>query len=419
MRGAGLGAAGLAQRELDVDRRRDVRLVLDLGLGQRGAVLRAPVHRLLALVDHVLGDELAQRPDDRRLVGEGHRQVRVVPQADDAEPLEVAALDLDVLLGVGAAGAAEVGGRHRALLRAQLAVDLELDRQAVAVPPGQVGGVEAEHVVRLDDEVLEDLVERGADVDLAVGVGRAVVQQVAAARPCGRRGSGRTGPSPPTGPPSRARSSAGWPSWRRPSAADCTCLSTQPWGFPHCTPAVCGVWPSRRRPHYSGEMVQRVHARQRPDRPRPGGAHRAAGLGVVLVQGRLARRGAGRHRRLALGRAHELQGHDQHPARPGQGHHRAVRRQLERLHLARSDDLPRDRHHRRPRPDAVHRGRTDGQLPLRPGRLRVGADGDHLGAAGRRRTTPSSGSTPRSRPPRSRPIPTGIRPSAGSTTCGR
>ena len=126
-----------------------------------------------------------------------------------------------------------------------------------------------------------------------------------------------------------------------------------------------------------------VDARQRPDRPRPGGPHRAAGLGVVLVQGRLARRGAGRHRRLALGRAHELQGHHQHSPRPGQGHHRALRRQLERLHLARSDDVPRDRHHRRPRPDAVHRGRTDGQLPLRPGRLRIGADGDHLRAAGR------------------------------------
>ena len=78
-----------------------------------------------------------------------------------------------------------------------------------------------------------------------------------------------------------------------------------------------------------------------------------------------------------------FKGTDQHSSRPGQGHHRALRRQLERLHLARSDDVPRDRHHRRPRPDAVHRGRTDGQLPLRPGRLRIGADGDHLRAAGR------------------------------------
>ena len=67
---ASSGTALVAQRELDVDRRRGVRLVLDLGLGQRRAAMRAPVHRLLALVDHVLLDEPAERADDRRLVVE-------------------------------------------------------------------------------------------------------------------------------------------------------------------------------------------------------------------------------------------------------------------------------------------------------------------------------------------------------------
>ncbi len=94
--------------------------------------------------------------------------------------------------------------------------------------------------------------------------------------------------------------------------------------------------------------------------------------------------GPGRDRRVALGRAHELQGHAQYSARPGEGHHRAVRRRLERLHLDRSDHVPRDRDHRRARPDAVHRGRADGRVSLRSGRLRVGAHRDHLGAAGRR-----------------------------------
>ena len=155
-----------------------MRLVLDLGFGERGAAMRAPVHGLLALVDHVLLDELAERAHDRRLVFELHRLVRIVPGADDAEPLEVAALDVDVLLGVGAAGAAEIRRAHLALLRAELAIDLQLDRQAVTIPARDVRRVEAGHVVRLDDEVLEDLVERGADVDLAVGVRRAVMQQV-------------------------------------------------------------------------------------------------------------------------------------------------------------------------------------------------------------------------------------------------
>ena len=76
--------------------------------------------------------------------------------------------------------------------------------------------------------------------------------------------------------------------------------------------------------------------------------------------------GPGHHRRLALGRAHELQGHAEHPARPGEGHHRAVRRQLERLHLDRPDHLSRDGDARRARPDALHRGRAHGRCLYDP-----------------------------------------------------
>src|SRR5689334_2188691 len=100
--------------------------------------MRAPVHGLLALVDHVLVDELSERAHDRRLVFEFERLVRVVPRADDAEPLEVFALNVDVLLSVRTAGAAEIRGAHLLLLRPELAIDLELDRQSMAVPSRNV-----------------------------------------------------------------------------------------------------------------------------------------------------------------------------------------------------------------------------------------------------------------------------------------
>ena len=70
-------------------------------------------------------------------------------------------------------------------LGAQVLDDLVLDRQAVAVPAGHVRAVEPGHRQRADDDVLEHLVEQGAHVDLAVGVGRAVVQDLA--RPAGAR----------------------------------------------------------------------------------------------------------------------------------------------------------------------------------------------------------------------------------------
>ena len=124
----------VGERERDVDRRRRVVLVLDLGLGQRRAAVDAPVHRLLALVDQAALDELAERARDGRLVLEVHRQVGMRPVAEDAEALELArVIDADEPLGVRAARATEVGGRHLALLRAELAVDLQLDRQAVTV----------------------------------------------------------------------------------------------------------------------------------------------------------------------------------------------------------------------------------------------------------------------------------------------
>ena len=130
---AELLGAGRREGELDVDRRRGVLLVFHFRLGKRGAAMNAPVHRLLALVDESLLDELPERPRDRRLVLEVHRQVGVLPVAEDPEALELLRHHADVALGVGAAGAAEIGDAHLALLRPELAIDLQLDRQAVAV----------------------------------------------------------------------------------------------------------------------------------------------------------------------------------------------------------------------------------------------------------------------------------------------
>ncbi len=186
--------------------------VLDFRLGQRRPAVDAPVDGLLALVDQASLHALAERPRDGRLVAEVHRQVRVLPVAEHAQPLELLGHHADEPLGVGAAGAAKVRRRHLPLLRPELAVDLQLDRQAVAVVPRDVRRVVAGHRAGLDDEVLEDLVERGAQVDLPVGVGRPVVQHVLrrAGPPLrGAAGRGRSSPIPRWFP---ARPSAGWPS---------------------------------------------------------------------------------------------------------------------------------------------------------------------------------------------------------------
>ena len=93
------------------------------------------------------------------------------------------ALQVDVFLRVLAAGAADGDGGHLELFAAELLVDFDLDGEAVAVPAGDVGGVEAGHGLGFDDEVLDALVERVAEVDGAVGVGGAVVEDVLWAEP--------------------------------------------------------------------------------------------------------------------------------------------------------------------------------------------------------------------------------------------
>src|SRR5262245_52285779 len=101
----------------------------------------------------------------------------MLPIAQNTEAFELGPLDVDVLTRVSVAGATNGRrvGRGIAFL-AHLLGDLEFDRQAVTVPTGNVRSASTSDAVRLDDDVLENLVERRADVNVPIGEGRAVVQ---------------------------------------------------------------------------------------------------------------------------------------------------------------------------------------------------------------------------------------------------
>jgi hypothetical protein len=150
--------------------------VLDFCLRQRGAAVDAPVHRLLAFVHEPFLDEFSKRPCDRRLIPKIHRQVRGVPGAEDAEALELLGHRADVPLRIGAAGAAEFRRGHLALLRAELSIYLQLDRQTVTIVADHVRRIVSGHRSRFDHELFEDLVERRAEVDVAAGVRRTIVE---------------------------------------------------------------------------------------------------------------------------------------------------------------------------------------------------------------------------------------------------
>ena len=154
-------------------------MVLDLGLGQRRLLDHRPHYRLGALIQAAIHEKSTDLADDPCLRRQRHGGVGIVPVALDAKADELVALYIDPFLREGAAVFAERDGRHRVLVAAGLDVfllDLPFDRQAMAIPAGHVVGVLAAHLLRAIDDVLKNLVEGVADMQMPVGVGRPVVK---------------------------------------------------------------------------------------------------------------------------------------------------------------------------------------------------------------------------------------------------
>ena len=155
----------------------DLVAVLDLRLGEGRVAVRAPVHGLGALRDGAGVEDGLEDLDVGGVVVVHVGEVGVVPLAEDAQALEALALGVHLLDGHLAAELADLlGGKLVELLRAEHGLDLVLDGLAVAVPAGDVRRLVAAHGPVAVDDVLGDLVLRVAQVDGAVGVRGAVVQ---------------------------------------------------------------------------------------------------------------------------------------------------------------------------------------------------------------------------------------------------
>ena len=150
--------------------------VLDLGLCQSRAAVRAPVHGLQALVDVALLCHLAKNLDlaclELRLQG----QIRMLEIADNAQTLELVAHDIDVLGSKLFADLAQFQLGNVLLLITDGGQSLQLDWQAVGIKAGHIGSLETLHVLIADNDILDDLVQGSTHVDITVCVRRAVVQ---------------------------------------------------------------------------------------------------------------------------------------------------------------------------------------------------------------------------------------------------
>ena len=155
-------------------------VVFQLGLGQRGLVVDAPVNGFEVAVDHALLNQLGEDVQHAGLVLGQHGEVRVVVVGHRQQALHLGLLGFDELAGVALALLADLQRVELFGFLAQVLHDLVFDGQAVAVPAGGVGAVVAGHGLAAHDQVFEHLVEQVAQVDVAVGIGRAVVEDVRA-----------------------------------------------------------------------------------------------------------------------------------------------------------------------------------------------------------------------------------------------
>ncbi len=162
----------IRQSKLHIDRRGGLFFVLHLGFREGGLGPVAPEHGALGTIDEAFFQELGKGAHDVGLIGRREREIGVLPVTENAEALEGLALDVDELAGISLRTRADFSrGEVLGFLD-----DFELDGQAVAIPAGDVRGVEAGHGLGLHDEILQHFVQRGAHVDVAIGERRAVMQ---------------------------------------------------------------------------------------------------------------------------------------------------------------------------------------------------------------------------------------------------
>jgi len=100
----------------------------------------------------------------------------MVPVAQHAQAFKIFSLPVDLGAGIIAAFVAEGFHVHFLAGLTDFFLHVQLDGQTVAIPAGHVRGIVAVQRAALDDDVLQHLVNRVTNMNTAIGIGRAVMQ---------------------------------------------------------------------------------------------------------------------------------------------------------------------------------------------------------------------------------------------------
>ena len=166
----------IPDREIDVYRMGLMVAVFNLRLGQRRFTVGTPVDRLEPLVDVSLFGHLAEY---FYLLGFKlwcKRQVRIFPVSPDAKPFKLLPLQVHVLKREFLAKSTELGYRFFVPVYAQFLYCLRFNGQTMGVPTRYIGRIVSIHGFGFHNNILEYLVQGLAQVNVTIGVGRAVMK---------------------------------------------------------------------------------------------------------------------------------------------------------------------------------------------------------------------------------------------------
>ena len=167
---------GIREGELHVNRDGFLVLIFNLCFRKRRATVRTPVNRLEAFVQVSGINDLAKGADDVGFKFEVHGQVRVFPVTQNHQAFEIVALTINLLSRVFTTMLAELAGADLLTDFANLSFNLQFDRQTMAVPTRNIRRIFTAQRLGLDDDVFQNLVNCVTDVNIAVRVRRAIMQ---------------------------------------------------------------------------------------------------------------------------------------------------------------------------------------------------------------------------------------------------
>ncbi len=154
-------------------------VIFDFSLGQRSFFYGRPHDGFRPLIKGAVHDEFHKLARNHRFCMVIHCFIRIIPITRDAQTFKLFALNRDPFIRKAAAFLAKGHDIHIILIAAFgtiLLFYLPLNGQAMTIPTWHIARVFTHHLLRAHYHIFKNFIQRMADVQMAIGIGGAIMQ---------------------------------------------------------------------------------------------------------------------------------------------------------------------------------------------------------------------------------------------------